>query len=268
VRLSRAPARRLPLTVRVPRSLATRPTPAELPKDLPLDVNASHYVNMLGAAMPGGTNGSYYSVDVGLQHLVFLSSEVIALGPYGGVTVAAQAAWLEADLAAVNRSATPWVIAILHRPFYCSNANDWCGPDAWAANPVRLALEPLFLAGGVDVVLAGHEHSVELTWPVKGGQATALDYDAPTAPVHITAGAAGCNENKGECLNPMGPPAGSWSRARLAGDPAQYGYSRFWAPNASAWHFEQVQVALPGGPQLWGEAVDVFQPRHGPFGAA
>ncbi len=237
----------------------------ELPKDAPLDMNASHYVNMLGAAMPGASNGSYYSADVGLNHLVFLSSEVIALGPYGGVTVAAQSAWLRADLAAVNRSRTPWVVAVLHRPFYCSNANSWCGPQAWQANAVRLELEPIFLAGGVDVVLAGHEHSVELTWPVKDGIATAFDYDAPKAPVHIIAGAAGCNEDEGECLNPMGEAAGTWSRARLAGDPVQYGYSRFWASNATHWHLEQVQVALPGGPQLWQESVDIFQPNHGPF---
>ena len=92
----------------------------ELPTDLPLDVNASHYVNMLGANMRGATNGSYYSVNVGLNHLVFLSSEVLALGPYGGVTAAAQSAWLAADLAAVDRAKTPWVVAILHRPFCAS----------------------------------------------------------------------------------------------------------------------------------------------------
>jgi len=152
---------------------------------------------MLGASMPGATNGSFYSADVGLNHLVFLSSEVIALGPYGGVTVEAQSAWLTADLAAVDRARTPWIVAVFHRPFYCSNANSWCGPQAWQGNPVRVELEPLLLAGGVDVVLTGHEHSVELLWPTKAGAATAFDYDAPRAPVHVTAGAAGCNENKG-----------------------------------------------------------------------
>ena len=239
----------------------------ELPSDCKVDFNASHYVNMLGRNMPGGTNGSYYSVDLGQTHIVFLSSEVIALGPYGGVTAAAQSAWLAADLAAVDRARTPWVLAVLHRPFYCSNANSWCGARAWQGNAVRLELEPLLLAGGVDVVLAGHEHSVELTWPVKAGAATQLNYDAPAAPVHSIAGAAGCNEQHGDCLNPMGAAAGSWSRARLAGDPQQYGYSRFWAVNASHWHFEQVQTSLPGGPVLWSEAVDIVQPSHGPFRA-
>jgi hypothetical protein len=237
----------------------TIPGNHELPPDLPLDVNASHYVNLLGAAMPGHSNGSFYSANVGLNHLVFLSSEVLALGPYGGVTAAAQAAWLASDLAAVNRSATPWVIACLHRPFYCSNANSWCGPADAVPNPVRAALEPLFLAGGVDIVLAAHEHSVELTWPVAQGRATQFNYLNPAAPVHIIAGAAGCNENKGECLNPMGPAAGNWSRARLAGDPVQYGYSRFWASDAQHWHLEQVQTNLPGGAQVWSEVVDIVR---------
>ena len=249
-----------------PPSLPYTPPPAqELPPDLKHDANASHYVNMLGRTMPGFSNGSYYSADIGLVHLVFLSSEVLVLGPYGGVTAAMQMAWLEADLAAVDRERTPWVVAVHHRPFYCSNANSWCGPGAWQANAVRLAFEEPFLRFGVDVVLEAHEHSVEYTWPVRGGAATAFDYNRPRAPVHIVAGVAGCNETDGECLNPMGPAAGNWSRVRLAGDPIQYGYSRFVATNASSFHFEQVQVLVGPTPQLWSEAVDIFQPTHGPF---
>jgi hypothetical protein len=236
----------------------------ELPKDLPLDVNASHYVNMLGRSMPGSSNGSYYSAVIGLNHLIFLSSEVLALGSYGGITAAAQSAWLQAELAAVDREATPWVVCILHRPFYCSNANSWCGAKAWQKNVVRLELEPIMLAGGVDIVLSAHEHSVELLWPVANGVTTQQNYSQPRAPVHIISGAAGCNENSGECLNPMGPAGGDWSRARLAGDPEQYGYARFWASNASHWHLEQVQVLLPGAP-LWSEVVDVVTDKHGPF---
>ena len=32
--------------------------------------------------------------------------------------------WVESDLAAVNRSRTPWVVAHFHRPMYCSNDGD------------------------------------------------------------------------------------------------------------------------------------------------
>lgn len=229
-----------------------------------------HYVNMLGKAQPGGTNGSYYAIDVGLIHFVFLSSEVIALGPYGAVTVERQSAWLQANLAAVNRTRTPWVVAVHHRPLYCSNANSWCTSTN---NPVRDAFEAIFLKFGVDVVLAGHEHSVELTWPVANGTTTQQDYNNPRAPVHITDGAAGCNENKGECLNPMGPPLGDWSRARLAGDPVQYGYGRLWATNASHFHFEHVQSLVDPSPSggerlgraIWPSTVDITQTAHGPF---
>jgi hypothetical protein len=245
------------------------PTDHELPPDQKGDVNASHYVNMLGRTMPGASNGSFYSSNVGLIHLVFLSSEVLALGPYGGVTAEAQQAWLEADLAAVDRAQTPWIVAVFHRPFYCSNANSWCGPDAWQQNVVRLAFEPAFMRFGVDVVLEAHEHSVEYTWPVVNGTATQSDYKDPRAPVHVVAGVAGCNETKGECLNPMGPAAGDWSWVRLAGDPSQYGYSRFWATNATSFHLEQVQVlADPAGPKLWQFAVDIEQGAHGPFALA
>ena len=215
--------------------------------------------------MPGNTNGSYYSVNVGLMHLVFLSSEVMALAPYGGVTVESQQTWLINDLKSVDRSVTPWIVAIFHRPFYRSNANSWCGPNAWQQNPVRLAFEPAFLQFGVDVVLGAHEHSVEYTWPVKEGAATAFDYTNPTAPVHVVAGVAGCNETDGECLNPMGPSAGNWSRVRLAGDPVQYGYSRFWANNSTYFHLEQIQVLVGPTPVVWSEAVDIYQANHGPF---
>jgi hypothetical protein len=211
-------------------------------------------------------NNIFYSFERGLTHFVVFSAEAY-LYARSEVFLANQLAFMRADLAAVDRARTPWVLAVLHRPFYCSNANSWCGARAWQGSAVRLQLEPLLLAGGVDVVLAGHEHSVELTWPVKAGAATQLNYDAPAAPVHIIAGAAGCNEQHGDCLNPMGPAAGAWSRARLAGNPQQYGYSRFWALNATHWHFEQVQTSLPGGPVLWSEAVDIVQPSHGPFRA-
>lgn len=227
-------------------------------------MNASHYVNMLGSTMPGSSGGSYYSVDVGLMHLVFLSSEVYALGPYGGVTGAAQDAWLAADLAGVDRQQTPWVVAFAHRPFYCSNANSWCGADAWAANPVRLALEPAFAKGGVDVFIAGHEHSVELIYPTVNGVAQAHDWTEPKATTHIVSGVGGCNETSGECLNPMGPPAGDWSAARLAGDPVQYGFSKLWAPNATVFSFQQWQSSVGPEPVLWRQ-VDVVQHSHGPF---
>ena len=35
-----------------------------------------------------------------------------------------QHAWLRRDLAAIDRAATPWVIVMMHAPWYNSNSGD------------------------------------------------------------------------------------------------------------------------------------------------
>ena len=52
----------------------------------------------------------WYSFDYASVHFVMLSSEH-DLG-----SSSSQAAWLEADLAAADRCATPWVVVGIHRP--------------------------------------------------------------------------------------------------------------------------------------------------------
>jgi hypothetical protein len=78
-----------------------------------------------GTTVDGSTNSipshssRYFSVDFGLVHLVALS-----LNGYNKVDLCttdcneAQLKWLKGDLAAVNRSVTPWVIAMSHYPLY------------------------------------------------------------------------------------------------------------------------------------------------------
>jgi acid phosphatase type 7 len=93
-----------------------------------------------------------------------------------------QLAWLEADLAAVNRSKTPWVIVAGHRPWYVSES---------ACTECQAAFEPLFLKYGVDVVLHGHKHFYERQSAV-GANGTAQEIgNNPTAPWYIVNGAGG-----------------------------------------------------------------------------
>ena len=56
-----------------------------------------------------------------------------------------------------------WVV-LLHVPWYTSNAHH---PMTEGAD-MREAMEPMFLAAGVDLVLNGHVHAYERTHPVKG----------------------------------------------------------------------------------------------------
>lgn len=70
-----------------------------------------------------------------------------------------QLGWLRQELAG---SGSAWKIVFLHHPLYTS------GRYRAGARAVRLALEPILVAGDVDVVMAGHEHVYERLQPQRG----------------------------------------------------------------------------------------------------
>jgi 3',5'-cyclic AMP phosphodiesterase CpdA len=70
-----------------------------------------------------------------------------------------QLVWLRDELA---KSKTDWKICYFHHPLYTS------GRYTNAARVLRLALEPILIAGDVDVVLSGHEHFYERMRPQHG----------------------------------------------------------------------------------------------------
>jgi hypothetical protein len=70
-----------------------------------------------------------------------------------------QLEWLERELKA---SEDPWKIAFFHHPLYSSGGRHGSEVD------LREQLEPVFLAHGVKVVFAGHEHFYERLKPQKG----------------------------------------------------------------------------------------------------
>lgn len=129
------------------------------------------------AHMPRGTanttaNSTYHSFNVGLFHVVMFSSEAyFTLSPHGMLLLPDQYAWLEADLAAVDRAVTPWVVTMAHQPAYCSPNDD----DDDCHSVVSLVrdgilgafgLEALLLKYGVEIHFGAHEHALERTYPV------------------------------------------------------------------------------------------------------
>lgn len=97
-----------------------------------------------------------------------------------GYSAGTQNAWLAATLAALRADPTvDFIVAGFHHCAYCSNTvhgSDGGVRDAWGA---------LFDQYGVDLVVNGHNHSYERTYPLRGGE------PASGGTTYITAGAGG-----------------------------------------------------------------------------
>lgn len=228
--------------------------------------NFSNYKNRF--SMPGTENNLMYSFNMGPIHFISIASEFYYFLQYGIKQVVKQYKWLEEDLKNASlpeqRAKRPWIVTFGHRPMYCSNADhDDC---VYHETLVRVGipilhwfgLEKLFYTYGVDLQLWAHEHSYERLWPIYNREvyngSESAPYTNPGAPVHITTGSAGCQEDHDE-FRPNVPP---WS----AFHSTDYGYSRMKVFNASHLHFEQVSD------DQGGKVIDSFwliKDKHGPY---
>ena len=73
---------------------------------------------LLPLPAPATASRPWYSLSLGLVHIIGLSSE------HDFWNGSEQWAWLQADLQAVDRAITPWVIAAIHRPMYIDSTYD------------------------------------------------------------------------------------------------------------------------------------------------
>ncbi|GAB9476134.1 hypothetical protein Gpo141_00013205 [Globisporangium polare] len=159
-----------------------------------------------------GTLNMWHSFEHGPVHFTSISSETDYTGaPTNQYTLTNkngnfgnQLAWVEADLkkAAANRANVPWIVVGMHRPIYNVGTADGTGKPTGQPKALQTAFEELFIKYGVDVVLAGHEHSFERQFPIARGSAVTTGVSAdkktyanPQAPVYIVTGAAGNVEN-------------------------------------------------------------------------
>ncbi|MCA9676535.1 MAG: metallophosphoesterase [Kofleriaceae bacterium] len=114
--------------------------------------DASAYFAYFGAAAGDPTKG-YYSADLGAWHVVVLNSNCSEVG--GCNAGSPQEQWLRADLAAHPNVCT---VAMWHHPLWNIGQHG----DAGQMYPMMQAL----YAGGVDVVLAGHDHDYQRWTPM------------------------------------------------------------------------------------------------------
>lgn len=71
-------------------------------------------------------------------------------------TYAPQYQWLEEELPKANRIETPWLIVLMHTPWYSSYSYHYMEGET-----MRVMLDPWFVKHKVDVVFSGHVHAYE-----------------------------------------------------------------------------------------------------------
>ncbi|CAI6339415.1 unnamed protein product [Periconia digitata] len=154
----------------------------------------------------------WYSFEYGSVHFTMLNTETdfpnapdqpggnqhLYAGPFGK-TLDQQLKFLEADLASVDRSVTPWLVVSGHRPFYTTSSSSRCGY-------CQKAFEHLFYKYGVDLGVFGHVHNSQRFNPIYKNVPDENGLEGPKAPLYIVAGGAGSIEG----LSKMGKGYGSF----------------------------------------------------------
>lgn len=126
----------------------------------------------------GSKNPNYWSRNIGPMH-------VISLNSYADIHPGSeQYAWLKRDLELVfTRSITPYLVVMMHVPFYSSTAT-----HLMEGKVARDVLEPLFFKHGVNMVFNGHTHAYERTTP------TYRNITNECGPVYFNVGDGGNHE--------------------------------------------------------------------------
>jgi len=197
----------------------------------------------------------YHSFDVGPIHFILFSAEFYFFTNFGTAQAQAQYNWIVEDLAQANtpeaRAKRPWIIALTHRPMYCSALNPKTACRR-TNNPLRVGmkirkgndttlrygLEQLFLENGVDIQFYAHEHNYERLLPIYDYKyesvANTSQYIDPVYPVHVITGSAGCREFRG--FFELRKPAYTVFRTN------QYGFTRFSMVNRLEVLIEQYSI--------------------------
>ncbi|KAM1420592.1 hypothetical protein ACFX2I_002944 [Malus domestica] len=149
--------------------------------------------------------------------------------------------WLQEELLKVNRSETPWLIILMHSPWYNSYNYHYMEGET-----MRVMNEPWFLKYRVDVVFAGHVHAYERSERVSNVAYNIVNgickpVKDQSAPVYITIGDGGNIE--GLATN-MTEPQPDYSAYREA----SFGHATFDIKNRThayySWHRNQDGYAV------------------------
>ena len=244
----------------VPSPAPARSNHEALWNDAPFNTFATFMARMRGphSAAANNVDALYHSLNVGLVHVIFLNAYCSQLRSYMVFPNAclapgsAQAAWLKADLAAVDKQLTPWTVVVEHAPYYNSASYHANATEGYI---IQAALEDQL--HDVDIVIHGHVHTYERSCRVAHGRCDT----AGRAPAYIVLGDGGNREavgGGGINNGPNGPqkaypwlyPQPPWSMFRQG----SFGHGIMTAVNATHlhWQWRQAWVGAPDvGDDFW-----------------
>jgi 3',5'-cyclic AMP phosphodiesterase CpdA len=180
------------------------------------------YLNRYALPGNGSTDfaGRWYAFSAGSVKVISIDNNDVCYQNGGDIYIrkyshGQQRRWLEQTLAAARQDSTiDWIVVFMHQLAMSSNLVN--GSDLG----VREEFLPLFDRYGVDLVLCGHDHDYERTYPVRGAEPAANSdrprvvdtnlhvIDSEKGTVHLCLGGGGAI--------PLGPAAGPG----LSGSPA------------------------------------------------
>ena len=141
----------------------------------------------------------YYSFNIDNVHFLILNTEDSKLKK----TSSTQYAFAEADLKSASKDPNiGWIIVSFHKPLFTSPNGCSAGSCKGSASLTK-SLQPLFDKYNVDLVLEGHVHNYQRTFPLKFNSAEPLkptktstaksDYTDPTGQIYAIVGTGGIN---------------------------------------------------------------------------
>lgn len=184
--------------------------------------------------MPYNESGSksnlYYSFEAANAH-------ILMLGSYAEFDEDSdQYKWLLMDLARVDRTKTPWLIAVIHAPWYSSNTAHQGDGEA-----MRKSMESILKDSKVDVLFAGHVHAYERTAKIFNWKTDDCGF------YHFTIGDGGNREGLARTFEDTKP---DWSMYREA----SFGFGLLKLLNSTharwEWHRNQDNDTVTGD-ELW-----------------
>jgi hypothetical protein len=147
-----------------------------------------------------GLSKTYYSFNYNNVHVLVMDTDRVSFS-----SGSSQYNFVKNDLQSAHQNSNiKWIIVYLHKPLYtspntCSSSS--CSNTGSTAKALRSTYHLLFDKNGVDVVLQGHVHDYQRTYPVKyDGSSTptitstsSTNYNDPSGEIFVIVGTGGIN---------------------------------------------------------------------------